>query len=195
VIWDSSYWKGDLLRRAASLERRQEQKRWPEASMARVEQDVMLGFFAIRKLIEASKVSDGVAGQTICLAVHPPTGKPVTKLNWHRVEQLFDLSQSAEEQRNLVDICHQVVHTYVFVAAMRESGGLDGFLFASDRQRHKGLAYLPVAEVIRLFRQVGQDYPNMVEMQWEQKVKAGRGDYQVVLRTLAGPHSEPETLP
>ena len=187
MIWESSYWKDDLLRRAAVLERRMSQKRWPEASQARVEQDLMLGFYGIRKLIEASKLSDDVAQQSVTLTVHPPTGKPVTKMNWHKLDELFDVATNTAQQRDLRYVCHQFVHSYVFTLVTGEAGGLDGFFFASDRQRHIGLYYLPVAEAIRIFRQVGEDYPDEVRMVWDAKLK----DYRITSKT----NSESAALP
>lgn len=175
MIWESGYWKDDLLRRADVLARRTTQRRWPEASLARVEQDLLLGFYAVRKLIEASKLTDAVARQVVRLTVHPPTGKQVTNLNWHKLDVLFDLRQSVIEQRDLNYVCHQFVHSYVFMAVVGETGGLHGFFFASDRQRHAGLYYLSVGEVIRIFRQVGGDYPNSAQSTWDPKL----GDYRV----------------
>ena len=176
MIWESAYWKDDLLKRADVLTRRMKQKRWPEASLARVEQDLMLGFYAVRKLIEASKLSENVAKQAVHLAVHPPTGKPVTKMNWHKLDQLFDLDQTEPEQRDLLYVTHQFVHSYVFMVVTGDEGGLEGFFFASDHQRHRGLYYLAASEVVRLFRSVGRDYPSEVRMTWDESHK----DYRVV---------------
>ena len=58
MIAESYYWKRELLRVAARLRRRLTQRRWPEASFSVVEMDLMVGFYAIRKLAEAKKISD-----------------------------------------------------------------------------------------------------------------------------------------
>jgi hypothetical protein len=147
--------------------------------MARVEQDLMLGFYAVRKLIEASKLADTIAQQSISLTMYPPTGKPVTRLNWHRLDELFDFGQPQMERWKLIDVCHQFVHSYVFAPSTADSGSLDGFHIASDRQRGTGLLYLHLNEVIRVFREVGNDYPTYVKMEWDPK----KGDYQVTSKT------------
>lgn len=195
MIWDSSYWKDDLLRRAKVLSRRKSQKRWAvllrrkspdrwqEASLARIEQDLMLGFYGIRKLIEASKLSDAVAKQLVALNLHPRTGKTVTKLNWHKLDELFDYNHSSREERYLDYVCNQFIHSYIFCVVTDDGGALHGFYFASDRQRRRGLYFLNVDEVIRIFRQVGEDYPNEVRMQWDQDF----GDYRVESKTHRGP--------
>ena len=65
MIWESAYWKDDLLRAACILKEKRHQKLWRESSMARVEKTVMTGFHIIRKLIEARKLSDALMHQTI----------------------------------------------------------------------------------------------------------------------------------
>ncbi|HEX9938589.1 MAG TPA: hypothetical protein VGB15_15735, partial [Longimicrobium sp.] len=80
MIWESSYWKEDLLKQAEALRKRTTQRRWPEISFARLEQAVMLGFYSIRKLVEARKLSDHVASSAIPVTTYPPTGKPITYL-------------------------------------------------------------------------------------------------------------------
>ena len=182
MIWDSSYWKDDLLRRAKGLQRRRSQKEWGQAALSRVEQDLMLGFYSVRKLIEASKLSDAVAQQVIRVSVYPPTGKQATKLNWHKLDELFDLDRSHEESRGLSYLCHQFIHSYIFMVRTHEAGGLEGFCFASDRQRVKGLYYLPVTEVIRLFREVGKDYPARSTFTWDEELK----DYRIESWTPRG---------
>jgi hypothetical protein len=52
MIHESHYWKDDLLKSAASLDRRLTQQRWYDGTFADVEKKVMLGFYAIRKLTE-----------------------------------------------------------------------------------------------------------------------------------------------
>ena len=58
MIWESQYWKDELLRTASKLNKRLNQKRWPESSMASLEKEIMIGFYIIYKLIAAHKLSN-----------------------------------------------------------------------------------------------------------------------------------------
>ncbi len=165
MIWESYYWKNDLLKQAQSLRKRKQQHRWPEASFARVNQTVMLGFYSIRKLIEAAKLSNATIDQQLQLATYPWRGnKPVHKMNWDKIDELYDLTSSSHETHDLLFICHQIVHSFVFTFSFYDKdGGLAGLLFTSDRHRHQRLYGLGIDHVIDLFEQVGKDYPNEVK--------------------------------
>ena len=91
MIDESCYWKNDLLKEADALRDRKKQRRWPEVSFARLEQTIMLGFYSIRKLIEASKLSDSTIYEEIPITTYPWSGKTVTRMNWHKLDQLYDL--------------------------------------------------------------------------------------------------------
>lgn len=100
MIDESSYWKRELFRIAFNLRRRQKQRRWPDPSLARVELDVMLGCYIIRKFLEARKVSDSIAKHRLRLQVYRAIGKRVTYLNAHRSPQLPGLDQMAAGSPN-----------------------------------------------------------------------------------------------
>jgi hypothetical protein len=179
MIWESYYWKESLRRHAGDLRRRKEQKRWPEASLGRVEETVMLAFYSIRKLIEAAKVSTATKTKEITVEQYPWRGKAVTRLDRHKLDELYDLGSGTPTQVSLQRICNQLIHSYVFAIAQSESGGLGGFLFVSDRDKHRHLYSLDVDDVIALLECVGRDYPNEVRM----VLNSETGDYEVTAIT------------
>jgi hypothetical protein len=136
----------------------------------------MLGFYAVRKLIEAKKLSDSTANQCIALGRYPlRSGKRVTHMNWHRTHQLYDLSAPRDESRDLLYACNQFIHSYVFVLGLADKARFDHVLFASDRERHKGLFRTTPQQIIDLFDCVGSDYPTSAKMTWDEQ----SGDYHV----------------
>ena len=181
MIWESVFWKDDLLRRARELRRRKKQRRWPEASLACLEQLTMVGFYSVRKLIEAHKLSCTTVRREIPIHRYPPTGKPVTLLNWHKLEALYDLDRREPSSLALPLLCHQFVHSYVFTSIFGRVDNLKGFLLASDRQRTRALLEVDVDEVIRTFELVGRDYP--ADGRWILNPKTG--DYDVTDSSLA----------
>ena len=187
MIWESYYWKSDLLKHAAALRKRKEQKRWVDASYGRTEQTVMLGFYSIRKLIEARKLRDDVAHQIVEISAHAPTGKRITRLNSHRIDELYDLDRRRSESCRLEWLCNQIIHSYIFALLTEEHGGLAGVLVTSDRNRSKALYEVTVDQMIVLFDQIGNDYPTDVSMKFDPDL----GDYKVHSGNAAQP-SDPE---
>jgi len=160
VIWESYYWKNDLCKRAAWLQKRLSQKRWVEASFARLEQCIMLGFYSIRRLIEARKLSDITITHQLRVSAYSSFGKPVTLYNWHNLDQLYDLDSGQPISRDVRFLCNQFIHSYVFLPAFRENGSLASILVASEYERSRSLYDVAVAQIIGLFELVGIDYPN-----------------------------------
>ncbi|MFN0019641.1 MAG: hypothetical protein ACKVP0_15385 [Pirellulaceae bacterium] len=83
-------------------------------------------------------------------------------MNWNRIDELYHLDSPNAENRDVLFLCHQVVHSYVFMPLLDDRQRLVGILFASDRQRHVSLLQLTINQVIDLFRQVGKDYPSQM---------------------------------
>lgn len=174
MIWESQFWKDDLLRKAQSFDKRRTQRRWPEASLAKIEQDVMLAAYSMRKLVEAEQLSDDVKHSSMKVRTFAATGKAVTRLNWHRLEELYELDAPAAGSISLRDLCNQFVHSYVFVPELGD-GGLQGFLVASDRERSARLFGVALVDFIQVLRRVGTGYPTEIRMSWKEK----KQDYRV----------------
>ncbi|MBP7381874.1 hypothetical protein KBA39_05690 [Myxococcota bacterium] len=176
MIWESCYWKDDLLRTALRLRRRQSQRRWSEASLANVEKDLFIGFYSVRKLMDANKLSDSSLSMSISITEHSGLEKSITNMNWHRLDELYDLENPRPGKLGLRALCNQIVHSYVFVTVLNDKNqGLDGIMIASDREKSSRLYQIPVDEIVRVFEIVGNDYPNQREATWDSKL----GDYVV----------------
>src|SRR5262249_34944504 len=144
MIWESGPWKRDIARRVARLKRRQRQRRWLEASLASVEQDIFSLAYAVRKLIEAGKVSDEVEAEPLSALEYHPLGRTVDIMNWHKLDELYDLETHKDKRITLRDFCNQIIHSFIFLPSMGESGGLDGFFVASDRTKDRRLPHFKV---------------------------------------------------
>ncbi|MCS6725760.1 hypothetical protein, partial [Proteus mirabilis] len=64
MIYDSVYWKDELIKLADKLEMRVIQRRWWDKSYYTLEKEIFLGFYSIRKLIESQKISKTVVDKT-----------------------------------------------------------------------------------------------------------------------------------
>jgi len=175
MIWESHFWKDDLLKYAAVLQKKTRQKVWRESSGVVVEKTVFLGFYSIRKLFEAKKLSTSFESLEIPALIYPPTGKVVTLMNWHRTEELFEVEKPKMARMALPYLANQVIHSFIFHHGVNERGGLSFILLASDHQRKKGLYRISIRQVISVFRKVGKDYPS----RGEYHLNRSTGEYRV----------------
>jgi hypothetical protein len=161
MIWESFYWKSDLLKHAGVLKKRIRQKRWPDASLARCEQTIMLGFYSIRKLTESAKLTDHVSKMNVSIRSYRATGQTVHLLNKHRLDELYDLDNAKRRSVSLPYLSSQIVHSYVFSLLFDEDNQLAGILVTSDRDRSKELLEVPIQKIIEVFEKVGKDEANV----------------------------------
>jgi hypothetical protein len=66
-------------------------KRWSGRSSAEVENDLMIGYYSIQKLVKAHKVSDEILDRSLRFQGYPWTGSPVNVMNWDSIDQKYDL--------------------------------------------------------------------------------------------------------
>ena len=137
----------------------------------------MLGFYTIRKLVEAHQVPDHMVSKGMRLQSCPSTGRAVTFMNYHRFAELYDFSQAAVVSKDLLFVCNQVVHSYVFAPLFRPNGQLQAILFNSDRTRNRELFIATIKDVVGTFRRVGSSDPASLDMKFDD----ARSDYRVTV--------------
>jgi len=157
MIKDPSYWRRDLIKTADALERRRHQLRWNEISFARTEQPIMTAFYGIRKMLEAKKASPKILAASVPILEYrrrPDLGNEVVA---PILQVYFDLEHPKKCDRELLFICHQVIHSYIFSTAVGFSSGFEGIYFASDRLRNKHLFFITAQTLVNVFQRVGND--------------------------------------
>jgi hypothetical protein len=181
MIWESRYWKVDLLRFADRLRRARTTARSLSArAYVTVEKAVLMGAFMVRRLADSHKLSDATLGMQLRVTRWPSTGRGVTLANNHRLDELFDFSRPERSQQPLPFLCNQAIHSYVFATySGRSSKGLAGVYLASDRQRNRALFAVPLSEWERAFRKVGTNYPTDAHYVFDDKF----GDYRATVGT------------
>ena len=135
----------------------------------------MLGFYSIRKLIEAKKLSDSVVNQNITASAYTWKGQPVTRVNWLDVDKLYNFDSPQAITKNLMFFCNQFIHSYIFLESFNDVHELDGVFVSSDKKRCQALYSLEIDEIIRIFEQVGNDYPTNIVLTHDSK----KQDYEV----------------
>jgi hypothetical protein len=159
LIYDSSFWKDDLLKLAKKLELRLAQKRWSEKSYFAVEKEIFLGFYSIRKLIESQKISESIANKIYKVYEFPKSSKDISLIDGDFSEE-FDFSKSKIVEISIVRICNQFIHSYFFGPLVPEGKSLIGFFICSDHKRKSGIYFISIFDVVEIYRLVGNNYPS-----------------------------------
>jgi len=159
MVWESEDWKQPLLKMAKRLKNLKSSIDLTDAKLAQVERDIFIGFYSVRRLIDTpTKVTDRIQKLAIPLSKHANV-KPVTWRNNHKLDELYDLTKSNKESRDVRFVCGRIIHSFVFAPCQSETGGLSGIFFTSDVDRDKFLYFVTIDQVISLFDEVGNDSP------------------------------------
>ena len=155
MIFEAIYWKLKLARLADGLERRTHQRRWPEASMEKVHQEVTDAAVTVRKLLEAHKLSGPMGSRKVRVERFRWNGKPVHRFNWTSGDAYEMVPESARIPLQM--FCSQLIHSYTFAVGLTDSNSFFGVFFNSDESRKKWLYFVSVEELIEVFREVTAD--------------------------------------
>ena len=175
MIYDSQPWKRDLARWATRLDGRKTQRVMRDASLGAIERDVFLAAYAIRKLIEAKKISDEVASTSLPASAFKPRGvRKVDLLNWNAIDDHYDLTSPTTKNVSIGLWCNQLIHSFVFAVEL-DGSRLKGFFVASDHKKDSHLLHFSLDVVVHAIRRVAND--QIVQLHWE---RDGDGIVQVV---------------
>jgi hypothetical protein len=157
VIDDSIPWKEELAKVADRLDAKTKQKRWTDRTAYLIERDFMVSAYAMRKLIDAFKVSDALRLRQISVERFEPTSRPISYLGLH-IEKSYDIEHGRRQTLSVMNLCHQIVHSFVFVLSCDESTGLlDGVYVTSDYDKDKYLFFIRATDFITLCHDIGAE--------------------------------------
>ena len=143
--------------------------------MVNFEKEIIISFFLIRKLFEAHKVSSKSSSYKAEVYSYAPSGKRITKLTQHSIDEIYDLDNEKRVRKKIVFIANQLIHSCTLFAYRNEDRNWGGVYACSDFERNKTIYRIPIEEIISIFKLVGNDYPSSFSMQWNEEA----GDYDV----------------
>ncbi len=160
MIRESYPWKRDLLRDADIIERWAAKKTDSEYRSMLLEKKVFLSAFVIRKLIEDHKITDQITECSILCRVYPARGTEVDIMNWHDIDEHYDLSSEQRADINIKSFANQIIHNLVFMfeGSEERSSPISGFVVASDRGKDKQLYGVTLSAYLSAMRSVGNDW-------------------------------------
>jgi hypothetical protein len=157
MIKDSAKWRAELTGVAKFLEEKTYQLRWSDITFFQTERNIMTAFYWIRKMLESKKSSPKIMASSLKLLEFERgligSGKvvgPILQVN-------FDMEHPKAITRDLVFVCHQIVHSYIFSLAVGYQSGLQGVYFSSDREHRSRLFFISVEDLINAIKMVGLD--------------------------------------
>lgn len=151
-------WKQQLLRQAASLQDIASSHRWSEVSAVKLEETLVLGFYGIRRLVNAFLLSETLVHRSIPMTAFPARRKTDILLADASHEKLYDLQAGRPVAHDLLFVCHQVLHNCIFAPVLDEQQRLLGIFITSDHQRKVALYGLDLETIEGLFHQVGTEH-------------------------------------
>jgi hypothetical protein len=172
---NSDCWKSHLHELAERLRRAAVQHDGTPYAADAFERDVMHAAFGIRVLIERKKLTEEFLNQRIDLEASPKKAtKPVTWLNSHHIDELYDTKTLARTQVAPLFLCNQIIHSYILIPT--ESGSaFSGFLVCSDFERNKKLFSVPSSTFTELVSDAASDDDARTESVFD----ASAGDFVV----------------
>ncbi|SDF60055.1 hypothetical protein [Chitinophaga filiformis] len=113
MIYESEHWKKDLLKFARKLTKRKHSATWEERDYCDFEKELMIGFYIIRKLSDAGKLSDTTLEKKLSGRKIPSRNKIIHRLNAHRYQESFDFAKAEAIELDLIFVANQLIHSYV----------------------------------------------------------------------------------
>jgi hypothetical protein len=153
MIYDTYYWRLELGRLSRRLRGHMAQRRWPSASDASVEKCIMLGFYSIRKLIQAFQPPPNMPTQ-IKVTTFPRNHKKLSPICWPEVAEAFDLDKPTNETLGLEKLCNQVIHSYFFSVWLGKDRVLRGVFLSSDYKKDEKVFRVEISTIVNIFEQV-----------------------------------------
>ena len=180
MIWESRPWKNELLAKAYLLKKLATKRRSARREFE-IERAVFLSVYIMRKLWEAGKLSSTCERRKIPCIFHRPKNRAPDRLNWHRIDELYNLDVSESDQLTSIDFCHRLIYSYIFILVEGPRKTLAGYFFASDHTKGRGLWFVRQVDLLMLLSETGRDYPSSMHMVRHPKTDewvmwAGHGD-------------------
>lgn len=168
---ESCYWKENLLAHSKRLAPKTRPPRWTEGLVARFEIEIIISFFYIRKLFDERKLSSASKNHKAIVYISKSKGKNVTRINSHRIDELYDFENEKKEKKGIYLLTNQFVHSYIIFPYRNEDRNWGGLFVCSDYERNNILLRIEINEIRKILNMVGSDYPHTMKMIFDPKLQ------------------------
>lgn len=204
MILESFYWRKELIKTSKKLpEFLKVKKKWSPTKYAKFEKEIMFGFYIIRKLIEANKLTNKLVSTKIEIKRYSNTGTKINIRNNHRFMEYYDFESFVKSKFDLKFLNNQFIHSYIFspVINIIDDKSLElleqetltdekyskiyedaekevvAILFNSDKNKNQSLFEIDIKQVIDLFNEVGNCNVTSINMTYNSE----KNDWDIFL--------------
>lgn len=156
MIGDSVPWREELQKSATRLLRWNTQRRWTHRTYFLAEKDVMMGAYAIRRLIDSGKTSSLLGARRYPVVQYPLVGRVPMVLDRFSPEEFYNLDNPTRSQLDVARLCNQIIHSFVFQIFLTDEG-TTSVMFVSDRDRARRLHSISFEVIAELFSYVARE--------------------------------------
>ncbi len=156
MINESYYWKKELYNSFLTIAKFRQLKIAKEQSFVNVEKALMIGAFIIRKLDDAEKIPPDFLDRKVPLDFLKSKGTIVDYMNWHKLDNHYDLDKKVKIEKDWRFIINQFIHSFSFLFSYDDADKLDGFLVNSDKTKKQALFFLPLSSLLKFFLTVSE---------------------------------------
>jgi hypothetical protein len=139
LIYESTPWKERLAKDADLIDRWSLKRAITARRSFLIEQKVFLAAYAMRKLLEANKLSSSFSDRSLPCKMIPSASNRVDFLHKEPVTDHYDFAKTKSVSVGTRVLLNLIIHSYIFVEALREDFTIEGFYVTSDQKRHKHL--------------------------------------------------------
>jgi len=163
MIIESTEWKRTLradclnVRKYSKLLTRSGTK---EFLLDRIQIKLSAGALIARRLMETPKVSSYFHKTTVRTLAFPWRGSPVDHINWHRIDEKYQLNNARVTALPFPFLCDQIIHSFVWVWGYGRN--VNSFLVSSDRKKHSQLFQVSIYRFTEILLHMSGDYPSKV---------------------------------
>jgi len=155
MIWESGYWKSDLIKDADILNK-WSKKKPSNRQYVLFEKKIFIAAFAIRKLLEAEKIGSDFPMWTFGVSKFlKKTKDPIDYMNSHKIDRFYELDREVKDSLSIPSLCNKIIHSYIFSLKMNESEEAVSFLFTSDETKEECIYEMNLEKFTNLLKWIG----------------------------------------
>ena len=178
MISESIYWRRDLFNLAREVRRKSSQRIWQEASAVRLEKALLIGCYAVRRLLDSAKLSKSYREKVIPAVELPALDVNLARLRFSPpidldvVGEMYNFRAGRPVDVKLSFFINQFIHSYTLLYILPcDEVPRTAVLVTSDRDRLKRLLAFWLEDIAQLFEHAAISDQSELSRTWNEAKK------------------------